>query len=221
MLILAWVFPLNAASRFLCKESPNRDPPSKCFAGYTLVDTMRAYTTTSHQNVDSRLGFSIRRRFPFASWRLLGWILASWRLLGWILASWRLLGWILASWRALLRKVCMLVLQYTDEHSFFIELDLLERGASWAGAYSGYRTGTADSNPGDERSAGEVSAALRGRHARLSKPNGAHWSPIKSKKGPHAAPRGPKWVTNETQIGPWTQNKPLLKWAHGLHTRAS
>ena len=71
---------------------PNRDPPSKCCAGYTLVSTMRAYTTTCRQNVDSRLGFSIKRRFPFASWRLLGWIQASWRLLGWILASWRLLG---------------------------------------------------------------------------------------------------------------------------------
>ena len=46
-------------------KGQNRDPPSNCFAGYTLVNTMRSYTTTFHQNVDSRLGFSIKRRFPF------------------------------------------------------------------------------------------------------------------------------------------------------------
>ena len=112
----------------------------------------------------------------------------------------------------------MLVLQYTDEHSFFIELDLVERGASWAGAYSGYRTGTADSNPGDERSDPPPYGDGMPDYRNLMGPIGA---PSNPKKGPMRPQGGPKWVTNETQIGPWTQYKPLLKWAHGLHIRAS
>ena len=46
-------------------------------------------------------------------------------------------------------------------------------------------------------------------------------APSNLKKGPVRPQGGPKLVTDETQIGPWTQYKPLLKWAHGLHTRAS
>ena len=67
--LLGWIFRvpmlLTIPSSLQKKRIFLQTPPSKCFAGYTLVNTMRSYTTTFHQNVDSRLGFSIKRRFPF------------------------------------------------------------------------------------------------------------------------------------------------------------
>ena len=71
---------LNIPSpKFWRIKGQNRDPPSKCFAGYTLVNTICLYTMASHQNFDSRWVFSIKRRFPAAASRLLRLILASWR----------------------------------------------------------------------------------------------------------------------------------------------
>ena len=92
----------------------------------------------------------------------------------------------------------MLVLQYTDEHSFFIELDLLECGASRAGAYSGYRAGTADSNPGDERSAGFYPP-----------PYGDGMPDYRNLMGPIGAPSNPKKNPMRPQGGPnGSQMKP-------------